>query len=388
MSLSRRSFLNNSAAFGLLPALLASSEFADATATQAGQASRQATAGEEYYKSLYSSTRAKVKIPNEDREPRFVHYSNATGLRWVEDIKTTELPSFDEDAVITMELTGLRGGSKDHSALTKVQLSQLHVSCQRVTGSEFLGPIVWAALATAFTSKATKFPSAQSLSWSAMTTGQTLPQSPVKPAESALNHVVLNHGAGYMTIAITTTPPESTLGKFLGGLLTATKILSPLLGFPGIALPALESFYTFYGELEQAKKENFLLNSGQKDIVVTQQGAVKAGGTLVSANALKLLSGDYIVMPQSQENDFAQDMSKLVVQNGYVVETDSVEKNSNTPPDKRVADAIPTVSYLTLSVKVQPASSFPATAPVTDPLLDSSPQASNSADTKSKGKSH
>lgn len=386
MSLSRRSFLAESASFGILSSILANSELAHAQAAAATQTRKQPTAGEDYWKTLYGGeTRGRIKVPDEDREPRFVHYSDTTGLRWVEDIKATELPTFTEDAVVTMELSGLRAGSQDTSQLAKVKFTQLHLSCQRVTGSEFIGPLVWAALATAFTDKATKIPSAQTLSWSALTGSQAPQPSGSPSASSPLSHMVLNQGAGHMTVAITSTPPTSLLHKVLAGTLTATKIVAPLLGFPGIALPALESFYSFYGQLEQALPSNFLLNSAQQDVAVTQQGA---DNSQISKNALKLITGEYILLPKSQERDFAQEIDKLIVQNGFVVERDA-----KGIPDDRVAQAIPSVSYLVLSVKVQPASTFPATTTVSDPMLDAVPQDTDSTPStagkgKGKGKSN
>ena len=170
MGLSRRSFLTESAAIGILPALLADSQLAHAISTIEDQPSELPTAGETYWKSLYTggAVRGGSKTPKEERDPRIVHYSDKSGLRWVEDIKPTELPSFDEDAVVTMELSAFRPGKGDSSRLAKVKFAQLHLSCQRVSGSEFLGPIVWAALATIFTDKASKLPSEQSLNWGAL----------------------------------------------------------------------------------------------------------------------------------------------------------------------------------------------------------------------------
>ena len=170
MRLSRRSFLAESAAMGILPALLSNSELAHAISTIEDQPSQSPTAGEMYWKSLYAggAVRGHSKTPKEERDPRIVHYSDKSGLRWVEDIKPTELPSFDEDAVVTMELSAFRPGKGDSSRLAKVKFAQLHLSCQRVSGSEFLGPIVWAALATIFTDKASKLPSEQSLNWGAL----------------------------------------------------------------------------------------------------------------------------------------------------------------------------------------------------------------------------
>jgi hypothetical protein len=246
-----------------------------------------------------------------------------------------------------------------------VKFAQLHLSCQRVTGSEFLGPIVWAALATLFANKASALPSEQNLTWNALSGSSSQQSQPQQSGGPQISHIVLNDGAGHMSVNITTTPTTSLLDRILGVMIQGTKILTPLLGFPGIALPALQNFYTFYGLLEKSHPENFLLNSEQQDVVVTQQGA---DNSLISANAMKLVSGTYVFLPQSQENDLQKEMDKLIVQNGYLV-----ARNSTAAPDTRIVEAVPNVSYVTLNVKVEKASAFPATSTVTDPMLDAAP---------------
>jgi hypothetical protein len=89
----------------------------------------------------------------------------------------------------------------------------------------------------------------------------------------------------------------------------------------------------------------------------------------VSASAIKFLAGDYILVPKSHEVDFNKDHDKLIVQNGYVIERDSVGKLS---PDDRVNLAIPTVSYVTLHVKVEPLSTYSSAKQATDSVLQSS----------------
>jgi hypothetical protein len=352
---------------------------ADAVTPSITPSAAQPTAGETYWKNLYAGpgeqSRGDHKSPNEDRDPRIVHFSDQAGLRWAEDIKLTELPTFEDDAVITMEMTGFRAGSQDKSKLAKVRFAQLHLSCQRVTGSEFLGPLVWASLATIFTDKASKLPVQKNLTWGALSGSSTQAQGTNQSAGPKLEHMVLNQGAGHLSVNVTTTPLNSLLDRILGITMNAARIAAPLLGFPGITLPALESFYTFYGALERALPENFLLNSAQKDVAVTQKGA---DNNLISVNALKLLSGNYILLPKSQEDDFQKGMDKLVVQNGFLV-----ERNSTGTPDDRISQAIPTVSYVAVSVRVQSASTFPATSTVTDPMLDSLPASGQDSKKKS-----
>jgi hypothetical protein len=153
-----------------------------------------------------------------------------------------------------------------------------------------------------------------------------------------------------MSVNVTTTPPTSFLDKFLSTSIAVTKIVAPFLSFPAISLPALQAFYVFYSKLEQALPANFLLNTSQKDVVVTQQGLDNQN---ISMNALKLVAGTYFLVPKVHENDVAKDMDKLAAAGGYLVPKDAP---SNMPSDTRIASAVPTVSYVSVNVKVQPLS--------------------------------
>jgi len=159
-----------------------------------------------------------------------------------------------------------------------------------------------------------------------------------------------------MSVNVTTTPPLSWLGKFLGDAINAAKIIALLMSFPAISLPALDAFYMFYGKLEQALPENFLLNTAQKDIVVTKHGYESHN---IAPNALKLVSGTYILVPKSHEDEVAKNMDRLIVAQGYLNPRDSP---ASTPPDRLVEAAVPTVSYVSLNVKVQPRSAVTKTA--------------------------
>ena len=363
MPISRRLFLSDASTTGFLSFLLFQAELLEARGAPAGTPSQATrTVGQDYWSNLYASgtqrSRGASTSPNAERDPRFLYYSDKAGLRWAQDIKASELPAFDEDAVVTMEMGGFRPGRLDDSRLAKVRFAQMHLSCQRVTGSEFVGPLVWAAMATVFADKVSKLPTIKELSFNPSQAGQTMPGAP------QLNRVLLSQGAGHLSVNITTTPTTSLLDKILGATITATKILTPLLGFPAISLPALQAFYSFYGALEKANSENFLLNTSLKDVAVTQKGA---DSSLISANSLKLLSGDYILIPKAHEADIVKEMDKLMVQDGYLVEKGAVGK---VPPDERIGQAVQTVSYITLNVRVQPASSYTSQSSVSDRLLE------------------
>jgi hypothetical protein len=362
MTISRRCFVTDSALLSLFPVFFANPELAKAMGTvpTSPSSAGKPTAGETYWSNLYASPDQRSrgegsKPPNPDRDVRFLHYEETAGLRWAEDIKLQELPSFDDDAIITLELGGFRAGSLDTSRLAKVRFAQMHLSCQRISGLEFFGPLAWATLATIYADKAKKLPAVTDMSALA-TPGAQAKSAPAAAATPQVNRVLLSKGAGRISVNVSTTPPTSFLDKYLSTTVQVAKVVAPLLSFPAISLPALNAFYMFYGALEKALPENFLLNTAQKDVVVTQQGK---DNNSVSMNALKLMTGTYFLVPKAHETDLAKDMDKLAEAGGYLVPKDAP---ANTPPDARVDLAVPNVSYVSLNVKVQPYSAFSKSA--------------------------
>src|SRR5579862_8809784 len=105
MATSRRSFLTNTASFSILPLALRT----EGLGSDVNPANR--SAGEQYWSSIYKEggvRSQKVIFGNEMRDPRFAFFDAKTGFRWVEDNKIDDLPTFNEDAVVTLELAGFR----------------------------------------------------------------------------------------------------------------------------------------------------------------------------------------------------------------------------------------------------------------------------------------
>ena len=112
------------------------------------------------------------------------------------------------------------------------------------------------------------------------------------------------------------------LDKILGVTIQATKIMTPLLGFPRVSsLSSVTELLCILYSTEKSQPQRISCSIVRSKIVaVTQQGV---DNSLISVNALKLLNGDYILLPKSQEEDFQKSMDKLIVQNGYLVERDA-----------------------------------------------------------------
>jgi hypothetical protein len=350
MTISRRGFLAEAAAAGLLSSLLPPELAAQVVQHASQPSSGPPTAGENYWSNLYKPSGQRgghSAFGNELRNPRFAYFDSQKGMRWSEDNKRESLPSFNDSAVVTLELGGFRAGTLDEPKLSKVRFAQMHLSCQQVRGIDFIGPLAWAALATVFADKTKKLPAVQDMNFSSQQPGQTMPGAP------QLNRVLLPEGAGHLSVNISTTPVTSMLDKILSTTVQVAKVLTPLLGFPAISVPALSAFAAFYGNLEKAGVGNFILATALRDVAVTQNGS---GDANVSSKAMNLMSGDYILVPEAQTKILEAEMDNLIIQNGYLIQRKDAD--SKLSIDDRVKTAVPDLTYVTLHADVRAASSF------------------------------
>lgn len=378
MNLSRRNFLGNSTAFGLLSAFMADPRVADALGN-AWEPASTPSFGQEYWSSLYASDSDSTRGPfrhmsPEERVPA-VYYSDPNAKKAAilhsYDVEDSQLPDFTDEAVVTLELTGFRPGSADHDALDQVNFANMHLSCRRISGSEFIGPIAWATIASVFSNKTKKLPAVSALDWSTLSgesaenAGGGADKASTVNGNPRIQHLLLSHGAGKLSVNITTTPKKSPLDRILTVCLNTSRVVTPMFGFPAISTLALSAFYDFYGKIEAAGKDNFLLATARQDVVVAKRGLDVPD---IDVHPLRLLSGDYILVPLIHQKEFESKLSSLAVVNGFVV-----DKNSTGALADRVKSAIPDVTYLALSAKVQSASTVPSTIGITDSILDDQP---------------
>ena len=254
MPISRRSFMAEAASAGLLSSLLPPALATQAVQHASSQASGPRTAGENYWANLYKTGGQRgghSAFGDELRNPRFAYFDSKKGLRWAEDNKRDSLPSFNDNAVVTLELGGFRAGALDEAKLSKVRFAQMHLSCQQVRGIDFIGPLAWAALATVFADKTSRLPAVQDMSLSPQQPGQTMPGAP------QLNRVLLPEGAGHLSVNITTTPVTSTLDKILSASAKVGKVIAPLLGFPAITSPLSVPLPPFMAVWKKQLRETF-----------------------------------------------------------------------------------------------------------------------------------
>jgi hypothetical protein len=280
--------------------------------------------------------------------PRFFHYDDTNGLRFAEKIDRSELPKMDGAAVVSMSVSGFRPSDTDSKRIgdsTSAQL-QLHAT-QTTPMAQYIAPLAWASLASVFGSKqATKLPTVDQLNFVGED-GST--------GTSGNNRIVLPGAEGKLALNLTLPDKHSLLHKVISYGLQGLGAAAPLVSLPAISVPAIKAFTSFYNILVQ--NAGFIINSPLKDVVASYD-AVDSGN--MHADALKLLTGQYLIVPASSKDAISAQMDNLKMMNGYLVPKTIA---NNADPMTVAQSAIPNVTYATLKVSVQPATdvALPAT---------------------------
>ncbi|MGD0629682.1 MAG: hypothetical protein ABR987_10025 [Terracidiphilus sp.] len=272
--------------------------------------------------------------------PRFFHYDDNNGLRYAEKIDRSELPRMDGAAVVSMSISGFRPSDADSKKIGDASSAQLQLHATQTTPlAQYIAPLAWASLASVFGGKlASKLPTVDQLNF-VDENGST--------GTSGNNRILLPGAEGKLALNLTLPDKHSLLHKVISYGLKGAAIAAPLVSLPAISVPAIKAFTSFYNILVQ--NAGFIINSPLKDVVASY-GAVDSGN--MHADALKLLTGQYLIVPASSTSAIGAQMNDLQLLNGYLVPK-SIAKNAD--PTIVAQSALPGVTYATLKVSVQPA---------------------------------
>jgi hypothetical protein len=303
--------------------------------------------------------------------PRFFHYDDTKGLRFAEKIDRSELPKMDGAAVVSMSISGFRPSDADSKKIGDASSAQLQLHATQTTPlAQYIAPLAWASLASVFRSQASKLPTVAELNF-VDENGST--------GTSGNNRILLPGAEGKLALNLTLPDKHSLIHKVISYGLQGAGIAAPLVALPAISVPAIKAFTSFYNILVQ--NAGFIINSPLKDVVASYD-AVDSGN--MHADALKLLTGQYLIVPASSTTAISAQMDNLKLLNGYLVPKTIA---NNADPTTVAQSAVPGVTYATLKVSVQPATdvALPATQKNTEPP-SSSPASSPAAKPSSKKK--
>lgn len=339
MAMTRRALVEQVLATGGLTALLARPGMAEALggALQEAQEQGPGNAAAFWGNFLNQGTTARGlfhKAPGTepDRQVNFLHYSDTDGLRYSEQIETSELPDYPGDVSANINVGGVRLSTEDREKFAATKSAQLRIDLlQGQKMYNMIDPLAWMALAGIFPTKGGSLPALQNLSFDPASSMQNMSQ------------IVLPGGLAHLAVNVSMMHRESQFLSILNTLaIDATKV-APILGLPAISVTALTGFSKLYGLLEN--RTTFLFQA-RPTVAYTTQAARNAGNTTIGMN---LPAGDYVLVPQAHTDDLKPYLDKLKLVNGYLVSKDAPSSSSVY---EQALTTKPDISYLTVHIGV------------------------------------
>ena len=357
MPVSRRLFLADASALGMITALLpqlAAAQNASAqnsTATQKSAAAA-ATPPEDlphdsysfwngFYDSVnpysgnYGSKAASRgpadQLPDPAAQTQYLHYdSDNKRLRYASDIKKEELLDHDGDVGVSIALAQFRPGAGE----TNLKASQLRVDTTQVHPFvNILTPLAWSAIASVSPNNAGK------VSLDAL--GFRSPQ-----AMEGTSKILLTEGTGKLAVNISRAAAQSMFLKALNIMIQGAKIAAPIVSLPAISVPALSTFTEMLSYWED--RTRFIMSGNLTHAVATQQALDDPDR---DPAYIGLKSGDYLMVPQRHVDELAKSLPNLDLIQGYLVAKDA---DPNLPLPERAENSVPGVTYASMHVTVQP----------------------------------
>jgi len=363
MSISRRRFVTDASALGLLTALLP--EFAAAQAATP-QTSSEDTPHDSYdfwngffdsvnpYSQNYGQKAAsrgpKDQLPDPAAETQYLHYkSDEKKLRYATDIGKDELLDHDGDVAISIALSQFRPGNGE----TNLRASQLRVDTTQIHPYlNIIAPLAWTAIASVEPDKAGKVSLEQ--------LGFKTPQ-----ATQGTSKILLTQGTGKLAVNVSRAASTSIFVKALNVIISGAKIAAPLVTLPAISVPALSAFTEVLSYWED--RTRFVMAGNLTTAVATQQALNDPDR---EDHYIGLLSGDYLMLPQKHTDDLAKELPNLDLVQGYLVRKDA---DPNQPLPVRAQNAVPGITYASMRVSVIPLDASSSTGkPATSAAPDSS----------------
>jgi hypothetical protein len=351
MAASRRTFFEEILAGGGLAALLAQRA---AAAPQQGASDPSLIDTSDFWGSFYDSvdprkSRGRAGVKGRPavagKAVRYLYYDDA-GLRYTDQLKAKDLLDHPGDLAVSITLGQFRPSTTDARSIQQLTSSQLRIDCvQTKPFLNLLAPAAWAALATLYTDRAGKLPSLQALGF----------QQP--NLLSGDNKVILPGGSGKFSVNVSCMTKESVLHKVLRNGVKVAGMVSPLVGFPAVSVPAMQAFTAIYSMLEE--RASFIMSSPLIDAAGTQASLKDPSFPPVY---VPIKDGQYVMVPLEHTDKLAEKLTQLELNQGWLV--DRADK-TNRPVDQKAIDTLPEVTYLTMQMKITPVT-VSATTPASE----------------------
>jgi hypothetical protein len=345
MTVSRRNFLADASALGMLAALLP--QLAAAQTSSAAQAppSTEDLPHDSFdfwngffdsvnpYSQTYGTKTASRgpadQLADPSSQTQYLHYdSDRRKLRYASDIQKEELLDHDGDVGVSIALAQFRPGQGE----ANLKASQLRVDTTQVHPFvDIITPLAWSAIASINPNKMGQ------VSLDAL--GFKSPQ-----ATQGTSKILLTRGTGKLAVNVSRAAAESMFMKALNIMIQGAKIAAPIISLPAISVPALSTFTEMMSYWED--RTRFIMSGNLTHAVATQQALDDPDR---DPTYMGLVSGDYLMVPQKHVDELAKALPNLDLLQGYLVAKDA---NPDLPLAERAQGAVPGVTYASMHITV------------------------------------
>jgi hypothetical protein len=345
MPVSRRVFLADASALGMITALLPQLAAAQASTPPAVPAEDLPHDSYSFWNGFYDSVNpysadygSKAasrgptdQLPDPEAQTQYLHYdSDNKRLRYASDIRREELLDHDGDVAVSIALAQFRPGAGE----TNLKASQLRVDTTQVHPFvNILTPLAWSAIASVSPNNAGK------VSLDAL--GFRSPQ-----AMQGTSKILLTEGTGKLAVNISRAAAQSMFVKALNIMIQGAKIAAPIVSLPAISVPALSTFTEALSYWED--RTRFIMAGNLTHAVATQQALDDPDR---DPAYIGLKSGDYLMVPQTHVDELAKALPNLDLVQGYLVAKDA---DPNLPLAERAENSVPGITYASMHITVQP----------------------------------
>lgn len=343
MSLSRRHFLADASALGMLTAILP--QLAAQTSTSEGSASTEDLPHDSYdfwngffdsvnpyspdYGNKGASRGPTDQLPDPQAQTQYLQYNaEKKRIRYASDIEKEELLNHDGDVSVSIALAQYRPSGGE----ANLKASQLRLDATQIHPLiNIAAPLAWAAIASISPNTAGKI-SLDDMGFRSV------------QATEGTSKILLTKGTGKMSVNVSKAAQQSMFIKALNIMMQGAKAVAPMVSLPAISVPALSTFTEALSYWED--RTRFIMAGNLTTAVATQQ-ALDAPER--QPQYIGLVAGDYLMIPKRHVDDLAKELPNLDLVQGYLVAKDA---NPNLPLDERAQSAVPGVTYASMRIGV------------------------------------
>lgn len=289
-------------------------------------------------------------------QPVFLHYDGKNFRNAAELDASALVPA--GDVSVSVNTNNIKIAPEDQDTFDRLQNAQLRVDVAQKTA---ILPVIEAMAYTVVSGIVSNMPAPKTSSSSSSakkpaSTGSVQSLSIASdPAWQKMQNIILPGGEGRWALNLEAQKKDSLFFKVFQNVVKEAGQFAPVIGLPGIAMTALQSFNTLYGAIHAEPVQ--IIKSNPLRVFATQE-AIQKTGAPGSVTGILLQSGTYILVPASKAPT-PDDLKSLTVLQGCVVPQNTKAQDV----EAAAAETLKDVTYVTFDVQVSPTTLFNGATP-------------------------